>query len=271
MIDEADTRGEVGNYAVENKLISRVENFFFQYPQEYLCKSAVGQKSVLETAIICGITESVATGNPIYPMFDLRNIKRECKGWFTCQKSNGFTRMAMNQAEVLKLFRANRNRTSVRGHWRWTECNPRDGWTIKDEFMKSEIGTNTTVQMGDLLNLSKDKQLKVMIYVGENDFAVNWMGLEKVISELEWYGKADFNEDQAGQFVPWSFRNATTGRKSQGGDMIQYDYFTYLKVKNSGLQVHREKPELMTDLLKQWIANPYGSLDGSKNRHSFDV
>lgn len=84
VIDEADIRGQIGEYAVENKLISRVEKFFFKYVQDALCKPAVSQKSVLETAIICGITESVATGNPVYPMFDLRNIKEECKGWFTC-------------------------------------------------------------------------------------------------------------------------------------------------------------------------------------------
>lgn len=170
VIDEADTRGEVGNYAVENKLISRVENFFFKNAQDYLCKPAISQKSVFETGFICGVTESVATGNPVYPMFDLRNIKKECKGWFHCQKNTGFHKFAMNQAEVLKLFRANRNRTSVRGHWRWTECNPWDGWTLKDNFMKSEIGPNTTVHMGDMLNLSKEKKFKVMVYVGDKDF-----------------------------------------------------------------------------------------------------
>lgn len=176
----------------------------------------------------------------------------------------------MNHGEVTKLFRANRNRTSVKGRNRWTECNPKDGWTLKDSFMKSEIGPNTTVHMGDILNLSKEKNFKVMIYVGDRDFQVNWMGLEKVVSELNWYGRSDFYEDNAGVYVPWSYRDYETGRRLEGGGMIQYDMFTFLKVKGAGLQVHREKPNLMSDLLKQWISNPYGQLSGSGNRHSFD-
>lgn len=198
------------------------------------------------------MTETIATGNPFYPMFDLRNIKKECKGWFVCQKNKGFHRFAMNQAEVVKLFRANRKRSSgMWSRWRWTECNPTDGWNIKDQFMESEIGPNTTVHMGDILNLSLEKKLKVLIYNGEYDFKVNWMGLDKVISELEWYGQADYNEESGqSKWVPWTFKNATSGRKSQGGDMIQYDYFTFLKVYGAGLKVHRERPELMTDMLQ---------------------
>lgn len=75
MIDEADIRGQVGDYAESNKLISNVENFFFKYAQDALCKAAIKSKSVLSAALACGITESVATGNPVYPVFDFRNIK----------------------------------------------------------------------------------------------------------------------------------------------------------------------------------------------------
>lgn len=148
VIDEANIRSKVLDYAQKVNLITPVQKFFMDYPQDWFCRAAVGQKSVLETAIICGITESIATGNPAYPLFDIRNTKKECKGWWTCQKYGGMNRWAMNNAEVKKLFRANTNRTnSVRGNWRWTECNKYDGWTIKDEFMNSEIGPNSTVHI----------------------------------------------------------------------------------------------------------------------------
>jgi len=211
VIDEADIRDQLGPYAVENNLFTNVQNFFFKIAQDNVCKPAIGQKSVLETAMICGITESIATGNPIYPLFDLRNIKKECKGWFTCQKGDSGNGFRMNHGEIVKLFRANRNRISVqnRGRWRWSDCNAWDGWTIKDELMKSEIGPNTTVHISHLLDLSKDKKLKVLIYNGEQDFQVNWKGLEKVITELDWYGKADFNEDTggSGSYIPWTYKN----------------------------------------------------------------
>ena len=41
VIDEADIRGQVGDFAQENKLISNVENFFFKYAQDWLCKPAI--------------------------------------------------------------------------------------------------------------------------------------------------------------------------------------------------------------------------------------
>ena len=41
VIDEADIRGHVGDFAEKNGLISNVENFFFKYIQEALCKPAI--------------------------------------------------------------------------------------------------------------------------------------------------------------------------------------------------------------------------------------
>lgn len=39
---------------------------------------------------------------------------------------------------------------------------------------------------------------------------MNWMGVEKVISELDWYGNVEFNEDNAGVFKPWNYENYST-------------------------------------------------------------
>ena len=87
------------------------------------------------------------------------------------------------------------------------------------------------------------------------------MGLEKVVSELEWYGSAEFNEESALNFLPWTFKNVTNGQTLNGGGMLYSDYMTFLKIKGTGMRVHREKPELMIDLLKQWIGNYYGQLN----------
>lgn len=259
VIDEAHIRGEVGAYANKNGLITKVQKFVLDRLEEDVCRPAIEKRDEdVSTYGLCWIAESIATGNPVYPMFDLRNIRRECKGWFTCQKNEGFYEWAMNQAEVLKLFKVNTDRNgSVRWTWKWTDCNPWQGFEIKDSFLDSEIGT-TTEHLQDILNMSKDKRLKVLIYAGENDFQVNWMGLDKVIAELNWYGQTQYNEDSAGFFIPWAYTNVTNGATQEGGGFIAMDYFTFLKVKDAGLQVHRERPELMIALLKQWMADPMG-------------
>lgn len=177
-------------------------------PQQYLCANAAKQNSLFWTQAICGVTESIATGNPVYPLFDIRNIKKDCRGWFTCQRSEGFGRFAMNQPEVIKLFQANRDRTGSVRRWRWTECNKWDGWTIKDKLMETQIFPNSSVHWDNMLNLSKEKNFKVLVYVGENDFQMNYLGIEKVIQNLNWEGLAQFNEENPdGTYVGWKFTN----------------------------------------------------------------
>lgn len=42
--------------------------------------------------------------------------------------------------------------------------------------------------------------------------------------------------------------------------MKSHGMFSYLRVLNSGLKVHHEKPELMFQLLKKWIKSETGSV-----------
>lgn len=171
----------------------------------------------------------------------------------------------MNNPEVLKLFRVNRNRTGSVRNWRWTECNKWDGWTIKDKLMETQIHPNTSVHMQHMLDLSKEKGFKVLVYVGENDFQMNWFGLEKVLHNLDWSGKAQFNEDNDDKYVEWDFTNQTTGGQDKGGYFQELDKFTFLKIDNAGLKVHQERPALMVDLLLQWINDPNGHLRGNRD------
>jgi hypothetical protein len=90
------------------------------------------------------------------------------------------------------------------------------------------------------------------------------MGTEKVIENFEWYGSEAFQNYNGGHFKRWHFANTTSGEeKVPGGDMRVHDRLTYMRLHNTGIYVYKEKPELMTDLLKQWIANDEGQLKGS--------
>ena len=131
--------------------------------------------------------------------------------------------------------------------------------------MQTQIHPNASVHTAHMLDLAREKNFKVLFYVGDLDYQMNWMGLEKVIQNLDWEGRVQYNEDNDGKYTPWTFMNYTTGRDQLGGDFQELDTFTFLKIKNAGLQVQREKPELMVDLLKQFIIDPKGNLRGNRD------
>jgi hypothetical protein len=64
----------------------------------------------------------------------------------------------------------------------------------------------------------------------------------------------------------WYFANSTSGvERVAGGDMRTFEKLTYVRVHGTGLFIYKEKPELMTDLLKQWIDDDEGQLRGAFN------
>lgn len=119
---------------------------------------------------------------------------------------------------------------------------------------REDIGNpniNTTAPVDVLTEILEDRDVKVLIMNGDLDFHTNFMGTEKVIETLEWYGSEDFKNYNGGNLMRWFFTNTTSGEeKVPGGDMRVHDRFTYLRLHNTGIYAYSEKPELMTDLLK---------------------
>jgi len=51
--------------------------------------------------------------------------------------------------------------------------------------------------------LDDNKDLKVLIYNGENDFQINYIGLEKVIKNINWKGNSQMFERNNGAYNEW--------------------------------------------------------------------
>ncbi|XP_038687601.1 serine carboxypeptidase-like [Tripterygium wilfordii] len=49
--------------------------------------------------------------------------------------------------------------------------------------------------------LEERRGIKVLIYVGDQDLVNNWIGIEKCVSEMNWYGKEEFNGASDDDFV----------------------------------------------------------------------
>jgi carboxypeptidase C (cathepsin A) len=99
---------------------------------------------------------------------------------------------------------------------------------------------------------------------GQLDYQANYFGVEKLVDSFDWYGKDKFNGYNNNELKRWYFANSTSGQDHEaGGDMRTYEKLTYVRVHNTGLNIYKEKPELMTDLLKQWMGNDEGQLNGA--------
>jgi hypothetical protein len=68
------------------------------------CKTAVESKDYFWQSSVCGVFDSFVTGNPFYPLFDIRNIQNKCMMWFTCEEYSEDVKLLYNQVDVkLKL------------------------------------------------------------------------------------------------------------------------------------------------------------------------
>lgn len=119
------------------KLVSSVEAWFMQYPGD-LCKHAIENDKPWMKLAWCSIYESMATGNPFYPLFDIRNIKQECNGWFDCYQNGELAQMAMNEADIVELIGANMTYNDLQT-WLWSDCNAWDGTLIKNQFNQEKV------------------------------------------------------------------------------------------------------------------------------------
>lgn len=268
IMDEPLQRAETVNYAEKMKLVTSVDAFIMKYPLEW-CQKFINDDKPWLAMIACSIYDSYATGNPFYPLFNIRNIKEECTGWFDCYTNDPLTQMGLNQPDIVELLGANLTFTGQQ-NWIWTDCNSWDGIQIKSQYNQSihflEDGTTeylpATIQtkpsevFSQILN---DRELKVLIINGQLDYHTNYFGIEKLVDSFEWYGKEEFNAYNGNELKRWYYTNTTSGETEvPGGDMRTFEKLTYVRVHGTGLYVYKEKPELMTDLLKQWMGDDEG-------------
>ena len=224
------------------------------------CRDAIESGSYWYEMLACGINESFATGNPLYPIFDIRNFKKQCKNWFNCIYNDKLQQVSMNQLQILDALEA--NRTS--GHWApwsWTDCNIWSGYLIRSQFNKTTDEHPQLKFDRGAVNLITDilerKELKLFILNGDLDFKINWMGTDVLAKSFKWYGQKDFSEAKPHDFNWTDVRN---GKVHMGGEMLVKDKLTFLKAFNTGLDVHDEKPEMLYDLLKRWMSNSEGQV-----------
>ena len=129
--------------------------------------------------LLCGFSDSFAIGNPIYPLFDIRNVKQKCSNWVTCYKPGELKNSLMNDYDVrAELGTEDHGKSnSWYGDWTWKDCRVwRAYGQAKDYFNE---GTHPYKDNLDTFKMMlDDKDLQVLIMQGELDFQVNYIGTE---------------------------------------------------------------------------------------------
>ena len=84
-----------------------------------------------------------------------------------------------------------------------------------------------------------------MIYAGEDDFIVNWLGIRRWVRAMEWSGRDAFNATDP---VPLVVDGVT------GGDVIESGKLSFVKVSESGHMVPMDQPRNAVVMLKRFIS-----------------
>merc|ERR1712048_1135360 len=108
--------------------------------------------------------------------YNVYDITKPCYGSL-CYNFTYVTRF-LNQKKILDALK-------IKGGKKWESCD--DGVF---EHMQQDNRTNSAPMLVDLL----DNGINVLHYHGELDFSCNWVGGEKAVESVEWYGQSEFKK-----------------------------------------------------------------------------
>ena len=136
---------------------------------------------------------------------------------------------------------------SLWGDWKWRDCRLYSAVKAATEYFdEDDHPYKDNIETWKMMFGYED--LNILIMQGELDYQVNYVGLESTLSE--------FNVFDGGlNLSPWSFKNEVVGDTVEGGQYAKgKNNVNYIRVKDAGLRIYHEKPELMYWTLKKWIA-----------------
>ncbi|KAF9528150.1 serine carboxypeptidase [Crepidotus variabilis] len=91
-----------------------------------------------------------------------------------------------------------------------------------------------------------ERNVRILSYVGKDDFVCNWLGNEKWTRGFEWYGRKDFRRQPMRK---WKVNGHLAGkaRKAEDGALM------FTVIDDAGHVVPRDKPKELLELIKKWM------------------
>ncbi|KAI5960387.1 uncharacterized protein KGF55_004679 [Candida pseudojiufengensis] len=101
--------------------------------------------------------------------------------------------------------------------------------------------------VAELLN----KNIPVLIYAGDKDFICNWLG------NYAWVNKLEYNNSEHFANLPLKPWKPSSSKGKIGGQVKNYDIFTFLRIYDAGHMVPFDQPSNALDMLNSWIQGDY--------------
>ncbi|TFK38756.1 serine carboxypeptidase [Crucibulum laeve] len=119
-------------------------------------------------------------------------------------------------------------------------------FSLVDWDMNTRLGNNmdhvrsTTPYIAALL----ERRVRVLIYVGEQDFSCNWIGNEQWTLDMEWSGGNEFRKQD---LETWNVDGKKAGKVRSAMGL------SFVTVEGAGHMVPYDKPKQSLELCNRWI------------------
>lgn len=141
----------------------------------------------------------------------------------------------LNDPEIKKVLKADPSVT-------WEQCNFQVNMQFMFDFMR-----NYHTLIPPVL---ESGNIRVLIYVGDQDYICNWIGNKEWVLNMEWTGKDKFNAEQDKLYI--------TGDGGEVGKIRSYGGLTFLQVFEAGHMVPMDQPEKSLFMFEQFIGGKMG-------------
>ncbi|KAL3162857.1 hypothetical protein ABBQ32_009310 [Trebouxia sp. C0010 RCD-2024] len=224
--------GAYSDYAVINNLVSPTTARYVKamFP---LCKLGIQLCNSWNVGFVCQLSLQYCQATQFAPIMaanpnmNVYDIRKECVGPLCYD----FARLEtyINQDSV-------RQKLGV-GDRKWEECSTSVYFDMLGDWMKNfDPPIPAMLQAG----------VRVMIYAGTEDFICNWVGNQRWVDSLPWYGKGQW---AAAEEQDWAVAGKTAGTVKSVGPLA------FVKVEKAGHMVPMDQGANALDMITKFTRN----------------
>ncbi|GJE99865.1 serine carboxypeptidase [Phanerochaete sordida] len=157
---------------------------------------------------------------------------KRCDGSEACYENMNFVSHYLDKPEVRKILGVDPSFGNF--SWRSIEIGQAFDASLDEVFP-------TSYYVSALL----ERGVRVLLYVGANDWICNWVGNEQMSRDLEWTGQTAFAGEPLRE---WKVDGKVAGitRATQG--------FTFATVDGAGHMVPMDQPKVALELVQRWLS-----------------